>query len=344
MEKNRNIIEIEEKENIRNSKYADVAINGKLKEWYLNLLNDSKKDTLTSNTNIMKKFSDYEIKWKNERDLYTFNRNEILDMLAMFSSSSVATLNVYLSIIRKYLDLAIEQGYIKTNINLADSIGYDDLLEIINKTKKDRKTISKEELYDMVEEKIANRQDQAILLLTFEGIKGKDCIELEQLKNDDVDTDKSTVKIVREGQELIINIPRRLSNMLFIAKTDKEYQKSNGTFDTNKGIPTYDLIESEYFIRPTTQKNPDELPYLRGKNIQFKMIKCLKDERYLDMSFITPTSLYLSGVINRLKDHAKELGRELEHIDVVKFLEERKEKLNTFNTYLAYKDEIAQED
>jgi len=343
MEKNSNF-EIEAKENVRNSKYSDVAISGKLKEWYLSLISDAKKDTVTSNTNIMKKFSDYELKWKEGRDLYTFNRNEILDMLAMFSSSSISTLNVYLSIIRKYLDLAIEQGYLKTNINIADSVGYDDLLEIVNKTKKNRKIISKEDIYDMVEEKIANRQDQAILLLTFEGIKGKDCIELEQLKNDDIDTDKSTIKVVREGQELIVNIPRRLSNTLFIAKTDKEYQKSNGTFDTNKGIPTYDLIESEYFIRPTAQKNPDDIPYLRGKNIQFKMIKCLKDERYLDMSFITPTSLYLSGVINRLKDYSKEIGRELEHIDVVNFLEERKEKLNTYSTYLAYKDEITQED
>jgi len=352
--------------NIHNAKYNDTELNGDLKVWFMSLGKDAPEATILSDTNIMKRISNYEKTWKNSRDLYTFTRNEILDMLLMFSSSSPITLNVYLSKIRTYLSLAIEHGYVRTEINLADSIKYEDLMELINKTKRDKKIVGEEGIYKLVEENVINYQDQAILLLMFEGIRGTDCVELEQLKNDDFDPIKSTIKVYREkeiitpdpetgedktrieGKDLVIKIPKRLTNILKLNKEEGEYYKRNGHASKLSLAPeTYPLnVDTEYLIKPkyviNLKKGRTNLPYISGRNIQIKAIRVLKN--YMDCPFLTPSSLYLSGVIDRLKTLAKELDKkELSHKEVADYLDSRFEKLNTYQTYLAYKSEIAED-
>lgn len=324
-----------------NLKYKIEKLNGILKEEFVKIGENTSESTKITYDNLMRKISFYEINFKNGKDIYNFSRDELLDMFAWFGSSSANTLNVYRSVISQYIDVAIERNYIRTNINHANSITYEDLIELVNKFR-NNKIVQREYFYNLVEENIRNYQDQAILLLCFEGIKGIDCIELEQLKEDNFNFDNSTIKINREGKDLIINIPRRLSNVLDYAKRKKIYSKNNGNYLGIRGTGTYDLIEdSPYLIKPTTQKNPEGLLYLRGKNIQMRMIKCLK--KYLELPYVTPTSLYLSGVIDRLKIYSKEMGGHLEHRDVEIFLERNYEKLNSFQTYLAYKNEITED-
>lgn len=331
----------EPKINRKNKKYEN-DLNGQLKESFVKLGERISEETKITYENFMRKVSDYEVAYSNGRDLYSFSYDEILAMLTIFSSSSVNTLGVYRSIISKYIDIAIEQNYLSSNINPANNITYEDLQNIVNKTKKDKRIVTREEIYNMVEENIKNYQDQAILLLTFEGIKGKDCSELEQLLKDDFNFEDSTIKFERDGIEFVLNIPKRLSHILYQVVLEKEYKRSNGNYAGTRGSDTYELVDSKYLFRPTIQKNELDLPYLRGRNIQIKMIKCLKNENFLGLPYVTPTSLYLSGVIDRLKKYSKEVEHELSHLEVAKFLEEHHEKLNSFQTYSAYKEEIAE--
>ena len=335
-----------------NSKY-DVELHGDLKKNFVELGREISEETFATYDNFMRKTSFYEMNMMEGKDLYEFSQGQILDMFSVFASSSVNTLNVYLSIVKSYIDLAKspELKYITTNVNVANNITYDDLKKLVNLRKKENKIVTSDDFYDLVlknpKTKIANRQDQAILLLCFEGIKGIDCTELELLKNDDFNYDDCTMKVIRDGKEMIIPISESLAYVISKCQTQHEYFKLNGNSVSERAPNSYKLNEySEYLIRPryVDEKQGNNPVKTNGRNIQLKMIRCLKGEEFLNLPYVTPSSLYLSGMIDRLKTYAKEIDtKELTHKEVSEFLDAHLEKLNTYQTYLAYKDENEEE-
>ena len=70
---------------------------------------------------------------KYKRDICLFNKQQILETLAEFGSASKSSLASKLSIINKYIDYAIERGYVSTFINNATTITYEDLNSCVNK-------------------------------------------------------------------------------------------------------------------------------------------------------------------------------------------------------------------
>lgn len=337
------------KYNARNKKYRDVELND-LKKWFVDLGKEISEETGDTYQNLMYKIQTYENEFMGGKDLYNFSKEEILGMYATFGSSSVATLNVYTSIIRKYFELAMseEAGYLKNKINQANNIYIEDLIELTNKQVKDKKIVTKDFFYNLVEEKIVNYQDQAMLLLPFEGIRGTNNGELENLETKDIDFDNNTIKIIRDEKELVINISKRLCNVLFRASLQKEYRMHNGVTKTNDrglttGGTTRELVSSDdtpYFFRSIAKKS-DSLN-IKGKAIQSRIIK--NCNMYLDLPFITPSSIYLSGIIYRLIKYSEELKKDvLDHKDVADYLDKFNEKLNSYQTYVAYKDAIGEE-
>ena len=321
-------------ENVRNKKY-DIQLNGKLKEWFVNLGQEASQETYTTYDNVMRKISHYEMNWEDGKDLYLFTRDEILNMLQRFSSSSPNTLNVYLSIIRNYIDLAIEQNYIKTNINMANNITYNDLVELVSTSKKDRKFVVADDFYDRVQHEVRNLQDQAKLLLVFEGIKGKDNSELQNLKLEDIDFDNRQIKVIRDGEELSVTISPMLTNILYRAKDEKWYFMHNGKKEKSVGGYTRELFpadESPYLLRPYKSVGQN----IKGNTLQFQVLRICNV--YLNMPFVTPSSIFLSGVIYKLKQCEEELGEELRLIDVTNYIDKWHLKLNNYQTFTAYKE------
>lgn len=327
-----------------NIKY-DIELNGALKQWFVNLGEEVSEETKLSYDNLMRRISNYEVNWKDGRDVYTFSRDEIMDMFTMFGSSSATTLNVYRSILGKYIDLAIEQGYIKTNINITNNITYSDLVELVNKTRYEQKFVTREEIYDAIEVErdeiigerikgLLNYQDQAIILLLFEGLT---VTEIADLKIEQINFNTLTVKIVRDDEEILIKIPQKLSNILELTTLKSIYQMNNGVKNRIR-----DLIEtkdSPYFIKPIKNTRNENDLKLTPQVVQTRIAKIFENENYLNMPFMTPSSLYLSGVIDRLIAYSKKLAvDELTHKDVADFLKVRHERLNSYQTFLAYQN------
>lgn len=321
-----------------NLKY-DVELNGTLKEDFVKAGENISEQTKITYDNLMRKISNYEATFKDGKDIYTYTRDEIMDMLSIFNSSSANTLNVYVSIIRQYIGLAIERRYVKTNINVANNITLENLVELVNKTKKDKKLITRELFYNKVEETIVNYSEQASLLLCFEGIRGKDNCELQNLKNEDIDLENGTIKVVREEQEMMIPISKRLCNILFRTQLEKEYKLFNGCSTMKQGGGTRDLLSVEntpYFFRPTSGRAGNG--YITGKVIQARIIRCCG---YLEMPFMTPSSIYLSGILHRLIEYSEQINQPLlRYTDVKEFLKQRHEQVNDYQIFSAYKDFI----
>jgi hypothetical protein len=147
---------------------------------------------------------------------------------------------------------------------------------------------------------------------------------------------------------MLIPISDELSYILYQAELEKEYRSRNGNGRIADLIPAED---SPYLLRPfanawrntSLKMNAVERDLkMRNHNINSLIIKCFIN--FLDMPYITPTSLYLSGVIDGLIQYSEEINKDvLEHMDVQQYLEKWHIRLNSYQTYKAYKEIIERE-
>jgi hypothetical protein len=227
-----------------------------------------------------------------QKDLYNFNEAEIKELLCHANRSTVESVQSFASMINKYIQWAIENGYKYSNINPMSTFTREDYEECVDHNKK--MYISEQELIE-IEEMLDNYQDKVIVRLAFEGIYGEEASEMLNLKAYDVDFENKQIKVKnKDGQERILNLQGRdrLFRILERAINEKVYYAKAGYKEDGRGVNEYSLVDTEYVIKntvaPRTQQ-PNSVLTIR------KRLGLIKD--ITGMHYLTLTNIYRSGMI-----------------------------------------------
>lgn len=337
-----------------------------IKQWFIdNLEKYFKISYKIAVENLMYKVSAFEINFKQGRDFYEFSYEEMIGMFQAFGSSSQATIGVYISILKKYLDFCIENGYLKNHINLLENTNGSQLSYLVHQGKVRNRIVKREQIYNLVEGKIYNNQDRAFMLLIFEGIKGKENIELCNLKEEDINIKTCEIKVgifksvekkdeygnikilqIKVGDKIKV-IPRRLMNIIELMMNGNVYYLGNGKYKGKQEIEQQLMPKSEcpYLFRPMVRSSGNNLQF-NNLIIQRRILSLLKDDD-MKLSYVTVTSLYNSGLVERevkyskefLSDRKDEDGGKLMNIpELLKYLKDNDEHVNITDNYNLYKE------
>ena len=288
---------------------------------------------------LMYKVSSFEIESKNGRDVYEFNFNEMQELLLSFQSKSSATLQVYCSVLKKYVDFAIQNGKVEGNTNYFNNFNYNILVGLLNKGKNKNRLFEKEFIYDLAETKVFNRVDSIVILLLFEGIKGLAFEDIINIKTDDIDSNECTIKI----KDKYVSIPRRLMNMIELADKQETYVYGNGIYrEGERQNMVTDLISkgiTPYLIRPTEREySRSGSLQMIGNQLQIRTNKLLKIMGY---NFATCQNIYDSGIVYKALQYGKEKynNKFMTMYEFQEFLQEKEISASLTIKYNLYKDE-----
>lgn len=242
------------------------------------------------------------------KDLYSFSKKDILDMFSNNYTSSSTALRALFTVSKTYSTWSIERGKNRTGINSFSLLNFkDDILTMLNMVGLENKFLSEEQVWDL-QNHSPNYQDFLVVLAPFYSIKGNQCCELINMKQDSfngventitlvTDTDKKTGEILSTRT---IPISRKLADVIQRASGEDIYQRRGKEGFGNR--TTCELFDSEYILRPTT-KNGN--PYITAQTCASRAKKVFQDA---GMSSLSITDMYNSGKINMLQRIEKENG------------------------------------
>jgi len=237
-----------------------------------------------------------------KKDLYKFNtKKEIMDLLASLGCSTLKSVTTMFSPITIYFKWAISEGYVSaTYYGILKSITKEDLRSVVSKIKFKQKIINRNELYHIAENICYNKQDAVVFILLFEGIDGKEHEDILNLKVNNCDFSKNIITVVSDESARLVSIPERSMKIIKAATEEKEYYKVNGEAENCKS--PFTIIEnSEYVLRKGGKSNFNNKINSLTVNSRITRMK-----KYTDKLFLTPMSIFQSGLIDKCKEMESE--------------------------------------
>ncbi|MDD4779157.1 MAG: hypothetical protein PHT02_00940 [Tissierellia bacterium] len=252
------------------------------------------------------------------KDIFEFNREELDDLFLLFNSTSKQSVASRFSIIGKYIDFAIEQGFLKTGINLVKNLSGEEYYnKYISKIAERRKILDTKQ-FDNLEDFCVNDQDAAAIAIIREGARGRqeaenELEELVNLKIEDCNFDTNEVILTRNnGKTRIIAVSDKTMEALKDANAQEIYIRKNGEIDDwtkEKKNNKMNLHKTGYIFKPTAKSDFGQIT-AKALVQRISMIKQLYGN-----PFITVTNLWLSGMAEYGRKIKTEKGRELEKED-----------------------------
>lgn len=277
--------------------------NAEIKERFLS--NYTNKSTRRNYRFILAKAKDLEEFFN--QDLYSFSFNQFEELMRAFDAKTTKSLGNRRSIIKRYVNWAESQGYCPPNIGLK-LLFKEDLKKYINIVAQENKYITREEMYKICD-KLYNYQDKAIVVLPFEGVRGRSDIqhtyeEVRNLKPEDIDIKDNTLKLTRDnGDVRNIKVDERSIDILYNAALEQEYHKGNG--ESTGKFAIRPLADMPYVIRPIERSDSLERISPQAVNSKFYKIRYYLPE----YQFLNFTILFQSGMIEKCIEKEKEKGK-----------------------------------
>lgn len=268
--------------------------NPNLKQKFINaqsFFTDATKDIYEY---ALSKSHNLEERW--EKDLCEFNDVELDILFSDLQCKSLESVKTQFSIISNYITYCIQNGLSHQTVNFATGFTTKSLEKYVDRIWETKKTIDREDIYD-IDMECENKQDSAPFIMAFEGIFGNNLDEMINLKTSDINELTGEVKLERG----IITIDKRSAKILLQAAEETEYVKNNGKNLNKMKFTHYELMESEYVlknIKRVDMKNQISPQSIRQR---FAKIKDVWNNKYL-----TPTSVYNSGIIDYAKRYKEE--------------------------------------
>ena len=235
----------------------DLMFSNNTKERYWSILDS---DLITTSEN------------NKDKDLYEFTSEEIIEVVSALPTTKIRTQKQVLSVINRYINHAIERGWLSTGINPCDIIKSNDDIHS-NKESLKRTYMNLDEFYNWIENLEASDVDIMLLVLLRYGCTMK---EICNLVYDDVDVYDKTLNV--HGKKYPIDYT-------FINYVEKAYCCNEYE----------DIVyqDSNYIIKPTkkTRSNKVNENSLRNKmtmiadknNIDRPSINALNKSRKFDL-------------------------------------------------------------
>ena len=242
-----------------------------------------------------------------DKDVCDFSLSEAVELLIGLKKKTLKSLNVAQTIIIKYIDWCIEEKYSKTFINSFKMIDKEDLKKYTHKIAQKNSYIDRERLYQIADQ-LYNYVDQAILVLIFEGVKGRSDIdhtfeELRNLKKRDLLPQSNVIIVTRDnGETRRIKVHEKTMDILLQASEETHYHKLNG--EATGRFAIMPLKENEYVLRTLNVKNSEDDKITSG-SIGTRFVKF---REYTGFHFLNPTTIFKSGMLERCEEKEKELG------------------------------------
>ena len=209
----------------------DLMFSNNTKERYWSILDS---DLITTSEN------------NKDKDLYEFTSDEIIEVVSALPTTKIRTQKQVLSVINRYINHAIERGWLSTGINPCDIIKANDDIHS-NKESLKRTYMNLDEFYNWIENLEASDVDIMLLVLLRYGCSMK---EICNLVYDDVNVYDKTLNV--NGKKYPID-------SMFVNYVEKAYC-CNEYEDTI-------YQDSNYIIKPTkkTRSNKVNENSLRNK-------------------------------------------------------------------------------
>lgn len=168
----------------------------------------------------------------------------------------------------------------------------------------EKKYLTTEE-FDELLKILINAQDRALITLLREGAKGEDNEELINLRKSDIDYKNNILTLTRNNGDMRkIEVSSRTIEILDETIYEKEYYKNNGELDGFFRSPKFYLANTEYILRPAGRSRTGKI---KSQNVhrRLKIIGSIIDNR-----FLTPTTVWYSGIIEYAKRYKKENNKD----------------------------------
>lgn len=296
-------------------KAADKFYNKSVKETYVIKLNkDAKRSEYTPHP-ITRLFTlSADLEKEVNKDIFEFSIKEFESFfsMAMPSSETASTNNV--SLISKYIDWAIENGYL---------IGLNQLRKMNPEWKTKFGKTKLKNLWTDVEirrilESRVNYQDAVIVALLFLGIQGKKNEELINIKKSDINYDSNLLTLTSEGITRELIIPDWAVKYIAGAVDERIYKKKNGNPAPDIKSAESKLNENNYVIRSVSNTKSSEVDRAREEIINRRLTPISKE---LDENLFNPSSIIKSGALAMAKDFylESELLKEADLEEVFKY-------------------------
>jgi integrase len=238
------------------------------------------------------------------KDVYLFNVDEYSDLLLSFESKSLSAISSRNSILKKYIDFAIEKKQVPHGQNIAALFDRMMLQKFVSNIATERKLITKEELMDIINT-LYNAQDQALVMAYWVGIMGTMSEEVINLTIHDIDRNNNTLTLTKsDNTKRIITVDDFTIDLLEDAYLQEIYTINNGDYydvKKQKNAVRY-LVPSDYIFKNTSLKFGAQLSYAGVYN-RFKSIS-----KWYGNRFLTPSNVRTSGMLHMVNEMIGEDG------------------------------------
>lgn len=293
-----------------NKVYYNDFYNSEHKERYLKSLNT--ESTRKSYAIILRKTEMMESSLN--KDLYNFSLHEISQFLFTLKATKISSLRHAGSVIRNYIQWAIEQDLRKDNINpLVAVTTHEWYSQFVDDSSL---MLFTEKRIGNIVDSLINAQDQAVVQAVFEGISGHTMSELANMKmehiSESVIEGKYRIKLFNDTPEGIktreILISKNLFKILDEANKEVKYLKNNGVVLETIKSRVSDLVENDYILRTAVnsrKSDGDDAP----AQAQVLGLRIKKAGEFNNFPMLTTINLRNSGMLKLARDLHVERGK-----------------------------------
>ena len=276
--------------------YEDKMYNEEIKNMFLSKYQESTH-------RIFKRLFNrsYFIEEKLSIDLYNFNLQQIEEVLYNVNPSTLNSCISVISMLNTYIDWGIIEGLRDSNINPLRNIDPSVYRDYIDDT---LKTYITDKELRLIEDFCNNAQDAVIFRLLFEGVCGKNLIELRNIKNNDINYNKNQIKLNDGNNSRIIQVSDRCMDLVKEAQEEDKYIKANGEFDTDKEwLKIIPLNTTDYLLRSCKTNLKHENDTIKYASL-YHRIKTIT--QLLGHNDINPKKIWHSGIYHLYEKYITE--------------------------------------
>lgn len=227
-----------------------------------------------------------------EKDISTFNKKEILEILTEKHYRSIYSAKNMLVLLKHYTEYIKHLGKEKVAVNYYKDITKEDILDCLDQNRVNSLVLSRKEIDD-IQEQMLNETDKAILECLFVGISGYKLTNLTSVNQKSLDKKGKQLRLV-DGK--IIPINQKLYDLLIKAFDEIEMVSYGETMRVSKMSGEGSLYKEK--CNAYKEANDE-------RKFRWILRRVVIWREYFDIPILTMKSISLSGLVYAISEGMK---------------------------------------